>query len=118
MVLAFWCLRSERVRWRAGEGKILVFCWLSFVRNLLRAYRAVGARRLAAIQVRLSARSWVAFEASDTLEASIRKFVGIDGQAQAEVGAWPMFSLFTTSDVEVNEDQEPNILIRAQGGSE
>ena len=57
------------------------FCCLGLLlleeaRSLLRAYSAVGARRLAVIQVRLSARSCADFEAiSDPLEESIGKVV-------------------------------------------
>jgi hypothetical protein len=58
-------------------------CWLLLedARSLLRAYSAVGARRPAAIQVRLSIRSWVVLEANDPLEASIGQFLGVNRQA-------------------------------------
>jgi hypothetical protein len=59
---------------------------LEEARSLLRAYSAVGARRLAAIQVRLSARSCADFEANDApLEESIGKVVV--GVRQGKVGA-------------------------------
>jgi hypothetical protein len=74
----FCCSLSEEVWWRGGEGCILVFCSLFFEalpddgRSLLKAYIAVGARRPAAIQVRLSARSCAAdFEVSHPLEESM-----------------------------------------------